>query len=206
VSEDTGEPSPLTVEGLDRLEHAIRHCAGDSGPLDETVFRFARMARANRRDLLGGIGGAMHGGRWNPRGVRAVYTSLDELTAVAETFEASRANGLPISEATPSVIAAIRVSLGRVLDLTGVVASGVLDPLGFTAGRMAREPWRGRLDSAEPCLTIEIGRISHGLGVQAIVVPSKPRPGGKNLVIFVDHCPPGSLRIINEGDLPAPGP
>lgn len=199
-----GEPSPLTAADLGRLEHAIRHCAGDAGPRDETVFRFARMAHANRRDLLSGIGSAMYGQRWNPRGVRTVYTSMDEMTAVAEAFEGSRANGLPISEATPSVIAAIRVSLDRVLDLTVAGAAGVLDPLGFTAERMVREPWRERLDSAEPGLTIEIGRISHGLGLQAIVVPSKPRPGGKNLAIFVDHCPPGSLRIVNESDLPAP--
>ena len=206
MSDETGEPSPLTVEDLGRLEQAIRRCAGDAGPLDETTFRFARMARANRRDLLSGIGSAIHGQRWNPRGVRTVYTSLDEMTAVAEAFEASRANGLPVSEATPSVIAAIRVSLDRVLDLTAVGVAGVLDPLGFTAERMAREPWRRRIDSAELGPTIEIGRLCHGLGIQAIVVPSKPRPGGRNLAIYVDHCPPGSLRIVNEGDLPAPMP
>ena len=205
LAPDLTVPAPLTDGELAHLEQALADCARFARPFGGTVYRFASMRRANRADLLSGSGSSIHGQRWNPRGLATVYASLDEVTSIRETFEAQRANGLPIANATPAVLTAIRVALDRVLDLTGADARRVLDPLGFTPTRMVDEPWRQRIESGggERGLTIESGRIAAGLGLQGLVVPSRPRPGGSNLVIFANHCPPDALQVINADQLPA---
>ncbi len=204
LAPDLIAPAPLTDGELAGLERALAECARFARPFEGIVYRFASMRRANRADLLSGNGSSIHGQRWNPRGIPTVYASLDEVTSIRETFEAQRANGLPIANATPAVLTAIRVTLDRVLDLADPAVRRVLDPLGFTPTRMVDEPWRLRLDSGglDRGLTIEIGRIAAGLDLQGLVVPSRPNPGGSNLVIFPNHCPADALRVINVDQLP----
>ena len=182
----------------------MARCASLTRPIDQVVYRCAAPRHATSDHLLSGEGSRKYGGRWNPIGIHAAYTSLDYQTAFSESIEAKAREGLPPWEALPLVIVAINVGLSRVLDLTEPVVGAILDPLGFTWARMADDDWCFWVESDDPTqgLTLEVGRLAHETLIQGLIVPSNPVIGGKNLVIFPDHCPPRSLSIINVDGLP----
>jgi RES domain-containing protein len=47
-------------------------------------MRVFRIAKARYIDDLSGIGARLHGGRWNPKGISIVYTSLSRALATVE--------------------------------------------------------------------------------------------------------------------------
>jgi RES domain-containing protein len=196
----------MTEDEIDRLGIALQRCIQYTMRFEETVYRFTSVERANPIDLISGVGSAKFGQRWNPRGMKACYTSLDEHTALDECLEVHRVAGLHIKNATPIVLAAIDVVLERVLDLTDLEVREILGREGFTAERMIREPWHRRLDSggSERGLTIEIGRIAGDFWLYGLIVPSKVSPNSKNLVVYPIVRPPSSIVITNLGLLPPP--
>src|SRR5262249_3893704 len=137
-------------------------------------------------------------GRWNPPGVPAVYTSLNEETAVAEMRQRHRRGGVPMSKSMPRVLVAIRVRLARVLDLTQKKVRRIL------GGSLARlcEEWQDRLDGEDEAITQAIGRLAWERGLDGLLVPSVPgRPRGVNLIIYPDRAPAGWGEIYNQEEL-----
>ena len=78
------------------------------------VWRIARSAHAGSvRDMLSGDGAARYGGRWNPKGMRAVYCSENSSLAALEVL---------VNLARPSTFPSYRILDLRVPDGSIVTA------------------------------------------------------------------------------------
>lgn len=113
-----------------------------------------------------------HGARWNPPGVAAIYTSLDELTVIAEVSH--RLSLEPVCPRTDVAFYTINAVRTRLLNLTD---QGLLAELGLT---------RSELESYDfgPCQ--RVGGAAAWLEADGILVPSARAPG-VNLVLFRDN-------------------
>jgi RES domain-containing protein len=122
------------------------------------VYRSASVAYANRNDILTGLGAKIAGARWNPPSSMAtVYSSLAIQTAMEEALAHHRYFGFPIEAALPKVIVSIRVSLQRILDLTGGPKRKLL---GVSRERLLDEDWRRKNAGGVEGLTQAIGRLA----------------------------------------------
>jgi RES domain-containing protein len=151
------------------------------GPWTGIAFRNCLPLYATTKDLLTGGGSSLHGGRWNPQGVKAVYASLTPETPMYEALAHFRYYGIPPADAMPRVFVAIRAKLCRVLDLTD---PGVRRTLGVSLQGILREDWRKVQRTQARTLSQSIGGAAFGYGIEAILVPSASHPRGKNLVCF----------------------
>lgn len=138
------------IEGLgasDLHRHVWRHTFGDYGP-----------EQAN-------TGGA----RWNPRGVDAIYASLERDTAIAEgTF---RLELEPLRPRAKRTVYSLNVTLASVVDLR---EPGALAVVGVTHADLVDFGMRK---------TQLVGGAVEWLGHDGLLVPSARAPGD-NLVIF----------------------
>jgi RES domain-containing protein len=114
------------------------------------------------------------GGRWNPPGVDAIYTSLERDTALAEA-EATLA-AQPLRPAVRRDLHHIRVKLGNVIDLTDAAR---LERLGLPLAVLESE-------SRRACARIG-GAVALRLGHDGALVPSVRRVGAINLVIYPNN-------------------
>lgn len=122
---------------------------------------------------LDGEGAARNGGRWNPRGIPALYLSAELTTAVAEYEQ-----DIGIR---PGTFCAYHVQMDSILDLTSanVLASLGVDP----AERFV--PWKSILlidGDIPPGWRIAETLIS--IGANGVLVPSVRPTGGTNLVLW----------------------
>jgi RES domain-containing protein len=124
-------------------------------------------------ELLGTHGSRLHGGRWNPPGLRVLYASLEPRTVRAEWVRAMERQGLPESAAYPLRLGLIAVR-GPAVDLR---RRGALDSLGVDEPPTV-------LTGLEA--TRAAGAAAAAEGVGAIVVPSVTGAGA-NLVIVPDN-------------------
>jgi RES domain-containing protein len=183
------------------LELAMTRALVHAQPFAGDVFRVANRGFAGVNTLLSGIGAMQHGGRWNAAGeFRVFYAAMDLETAFAEKAHASRHYCIPPEQWLPAVIVLVQVKLTRVLDLT-VTASR--NRLGLTSEAMVAErPPAGKKSSYETTRHA-IARAARQAGIEALIVPSARRPGGKNLAVFPDNLGKKSrLLIINPESLP----
>src|SRR2546426_595983 len=86
--------------------------------LDKVIVRSEATPYANEIDFLSGDGAARYGGRWNRPGIRAVYASLDIITATLEAYGNIIEAGFSLANIRPRVTAGATMKLTRVLDLT----------------------------------------------------------------------------------------
>jgi RES domain-containing protein len=189
----------------DRLARAMARCIGLAVPWSGSLYRSASPRYANRDDLTTGAGSKATGARWNPpNSFRAVYTSVEVETALAEVLAHFRYYRLPIAQAMPRVIVSLEATLRRVLDLSD---GATRRALGVSGRRLLTEPWRELQKKRREAITQAVGRLVYDAGLEALLVPSAARKGGHNLVIFPANLDaPGSwLRIINRDDLPPRG-
>ena len=123
---------------------------------------------------LSGEGARRHGGRFNPRGVPALYTSTDVLTAVRE---ANQAGALQ-----PTVLVSYEADLEPVLDGRDPAALAAWDA---TPEMLAAPDWRVRMRSGE-APTQSLARRLIEAGIVGLLVPSYARgaEGGINLVLW----------------------
>jgi RES domain-containing protein len=185
----------------DRLRRALERCASRAVKWSGVVYRSASPRYANKDDLLTGLGSKSAGARWNPpKSFPTIYASLDPHTALDEVLAHFLYYKIPIEGAMPRVTVSVRVRLGRVLDLTeGKTRSA----LRVSERRMVDEPWREEQKVGREALTQALGRLTHELGWEGLLVPSAARRGGMNLIVLPANLSrPSSLEIINVGDLP----
>lgn len=144
-----------------------------------------------------GDGAARFGGRFNPVGVAALYTSLRLETAWLEAQQ-----GLPF-KAQPMTLCAYAVDCENVADLT--------DPATLTALSLAAEdlacPWEDLADRGKIPPSWEIANRLKATGHAGIIVPSFA-PGAdaadRNAVFWQwAETPPHQVRVIDDqGRLP----
>ena len=152
------------------------------------VFRSVEISYAFPEDVISGEGARQYGGRFVKPGVRAVYGSAEEQTAVAEA--AYRRNRLAAGSAfaeLPRITYTINVKLGLAVDLTA-----------SDADVEALLPACVRMDLSD---SQEIGEFWRERGIHGIVYPSAaPGVNGTNIVVFRDVAPqPVVNRTGNPG-------
>lgn len=189
----------------DRLTRAMQRCLRLVAPWSGDVYRFAAPRWSTPSELLTGAGALHAGGRWHPMGrFRAVYASLDPLTALEESLVHARRFHLSIRTAVPKTVNAVAMRLQRVLDLTD---GRTRRHLVLSERRILQEEWWLREATDEEALTQAVGRVAWELGLEALLVPSAANPEGKGIVYFPDHKSARStLEIINADQLPSPFP
>jgi RES domain-containing protein len=180
-----------------RRIRSLRACAV---PWSGIVYRSCSVEYSRQGDLLMGLGAAGHGGRWNPRGLRSVYASLDPAGAMGEVLGTAGYFGFAPSTLMPRVFVAVQVVLDCVLDLT---TGPVRQRLRVSCSRLLAEDWRKAQDAGGEALTQQIGRAARDSGLVGLLVPSAPSPRARNLVWFPDNLRSTSeVAICNADRLP----
>lgn len=158
------------------------------GPLEREYFRSVELSYAHPDAVISGEGTRLYGGRFVRPGVRAVYGSADEHTAIREaTARRERlagASGIPMTD-YPTITYVIALKLAIQIDLTvndrdtEAVLPACLD--------------REMADSQE------VGEFWRKHGVQGILYPSAvPGLSGTNVVVFRDVVPQPEIVLVNR--------
>lgn len=191
-----GSDPPEVVQLFGRIADLVPRAIAFEG----TIIRSAGTKYANEDDFLSGVGAATYGGRWNRPGLRAVYASLDIITATHEAYQEFLNYGFSLSAIRPRVTAGATVKLNAALDLTD---PAIRRKIGFTLSDLLEEDWIGIQAGGEESWTQAIGRACRAASLEAILVPSACHRGGKNIVIFPDQLASGStLQLLAVDDLP----
>jgi RES domain-containing protein len=166
--------------------------------LTTTVYRAHHPGWAWAPDS--GEGARIHGGRFNPPGMAALYTSLRLETAWLEAQQ-----GFPF-KAQPMTICAYRVDCADMLDLTdaAVQAAERIDAADLACA------WEALADRGERVPGWELARRLRAAGRAGIVVPSFARGAGPRDVnaVFWDWSPepPHQVLVVDDfGRLPRDG-
>ncbi len=165
--------------------------------MEGTIYRSTSPRYATSSDLVSGAGSRLHGGRWNPIGVAAVYGSFTPETALAETLAHCRYYGLPVHAAMPRTFVAIEFSLAKVLDLK---LGRNRQILGVSQRRLLECDWRAAMQHGQLPLTHQVALAAFNAGLETLVVASAADPAGKNLIVFVDRLEVGSRLAVIRGD------
>ena len=181
------------VEALARMEKRDAFAAWDGHG-----YRCVRDTYANGTDLVSGAGTVRNGGRFTRRGGFAtVYAATEPLLAVAETLAAYSKRHREPWQIAPLVIVAVKVRLDRVLDLT---VRGNRFFLMAKREELVGEDWKAANDAGQESLCQAIGRAAHGVKVQALLVPSRLREDGTNIVLFPDLIDEADRRVLRLGE------
>lgn len=160
-------------------------------PLEGEFYRSVELSYAHPDDVISGEGSRLHGGRFATPGIRAVYGSFDEPTAVGEAVNraARLAGHAGISFAGyPRVTYVIAVKLSRHLDLEGQ------DPDGQAILSAALD--------ANLTASHEVGQFCREQGVQGIAYPSAVAGlNGRNVVVFRDVMPRPTIDLVNRDQI-----
>lgn len=139
-----------------------------------------------------GEGAAISGGRFNPVGVPALYTSLRFETAWLEAQQ-----GFPF-KAQPLTLCAYEADCVDVLDLTDPSA---LAAVGATVADLAC-PWQDLATRGKEPPSWRLARRLIAEGTAAILVPSfasRATPADRNVVFWRwSPAPPHQLRVIDD--------
>lgn len=117
----------------------ISNCLQKSQSIRTRAFRSVGVRYANEVDIVSGEGASYYGGRWNPAGVKAIYMSLDPVTAVNECYSVFLRYGFSAGAIKLRVIAGINTQLERVLNLT---EKSIRRSIGITLATILREDWQ----------------------------------------------------------------
>lgn len=152
------------------------------------------------KSILLGQGSFLYGGRWNAIGShRAVYGSISDTVAVAESRATADYAHVPQPFRTPRLLVAIELSLQAMLDLTN---AAIRAQLGLTLGALREEDWRKIQEEERESLTQAIGRAVFSEKGEGLLVPSARVPDGVNLVYFPEnHRKASRVRVLESEKL-----
>lgn len=137
-----------------------------------------------------GAGAAKAGGRFNRKGVEALYLALEDVTALREYQQTSPL--LP-----PCTICAYTASVNGIVDLRQLHHGAPWDDLWHDWS----SDWRQLAFDlhVEPPSWV-LGDIVRAAGHAGIVFPSGANPGGSNLVIYPNLLPPDQPIRVFDAD------
>ena len=188
--------SPEVQELFDR----ILDCLPLALKLTAVGLRSAGVKYANESDLTSGDGAGYYGGRWNPPGIKAVYMSLDPITATKESYQEFTKFGFETNSIRPRVIVGVKLKLRRLLDLTD---ARVRRRLGFRLDELMEEDWHSIQCAGDESWTQAIGRGCRSAGFEGLIVHSARNRRGKNVVAFPDKLDKGSvIELLAKEELP----
>jgi RES domain-containing protein len=191
---------PLDSSKIQQLYERIEGCLPRAAQFEGVVFRSAGVKYASKQDFLSGEGAAYFGGRWNPPRIRAIYASLDPLTATQESYQEFIKYGFKLQDIRPRVMAGARLKLACLLDLA---KSTIRRKLGVTLSDLMDEHWQAIQQSGEESLTQTIGRASRAAGFEGLLVTSARNRRGKNIIIFPNQILANSvIELMSADELP----
>lgn len=136
------------------------------------------------------------GGRYNYKGeFDALYLSRDPHTCIEESVRATVTAGFDLATRFPRGIAAFKVHLKKVLDLTD---PKVRRSLGVSKTVLIRiDEWKKYQYRNKRALTQKIGKYALEIGFEGLLVPSAVCDG-VNLVVLPDNVhPPSEFSLLN---------
>jgi RES domain-containing protein len=150
---------------------------------------------------LSGEGARIHGGRFNPQGVPALYLALDFATAVIEANQ-----GLPFRFMAPITLVSYAVDCDALLDLTDtkVLRRHSAKPADLACA------WKLLAETGKPVPSWILAERLRSAGASGVIVPSFS-PGAaadaKNLVLWTWSADlPYQVQVIDpENKLPRNG-
>ncbi|MEP3115614.1 RES domain-containing protein [Nisaea sp.] len=143
------------------------------------------------REPLSGYGAAIHGGRFNKRGVEALYTSLRLETAIREANQ--------VGTLQPTTLVAYKADIGPFFDTRDDVA---LARYAMSAEDLADDAWRTKMYAGETVPTHELAWQLLEDGYAGLLVQSfvpGATVGELNLVLWQWNKPPfRTLGVIDD--------
>ena len=127
------------------------------GPCQRRIYRALNPVHAWKQ--LSGRGAAIHGGRFNPMGVPALYTSLDPATALREANQ--------VGNLQPTMLVAFRADVGPVFHTRRTDA---LAQYGMSAVTLADAGWRLSMLENRPVPTQEFAAALIADGFAGLLV------------------------------------
>ena len=175
-----------------RLGRAARAHLDDlisqAAPLRGEFFRSVAFGHFHPDDVVNGEGTRLHGGRFVPPGVAAVYASFDEHTALREvTARRSLLHGRGSIEFGdyPRMIYVLRISTQRNLDLSISLSTGLQKVL-----MQALRPSDHKTSQALAEFWIDAG-------IESVVFPSATG-SGRNVVVYLPNSAADSVIVHNR--------
>lgn len=147
------------------------------------------------RQPLSGRGAELYGGRFNPKGMPALYTSLSVLTALREANQ--------VGSLQPTTLVSYEADIERVFDTRDEVA---LQALGLDATALAASSWRDEMTAKDEAPTQIFARQLTADGYHGLLVRSfapAARADDLNLVLWQwgEKAPCRLTLIDDEGRL-----
>ena len=157
------------------------------------LYRALNPIRA--REPLSGIGARLHGGRFNAKGVPALYTAMSVMTAIREANQ--------IGTLQPTTLVSYEADITPVFDATDADALGAYE---MTSADLAAEDWRLQMRVHGKAPTQILAKRLIADGYAGLRVPSfaKGVSGGDlNMVLWVwgSTLPAKLVLIDDEGRL-----
>jgi RES domain-containing protein len=154
-------------------------------------FRSVAFRYFHPDDVISGEGTRLHGGRFVPVGVRAVYASLDEETAQREVTTRKRALGgrsqIGVGE-YPRMTYVLSVATNRNLDLAATLPAELANLVRICMGGPGYS------------VSQELAAIWISEGIDSVVFPSATGVG-RNVAVYLANACAGSVVVRNRAEV-----
>lgn len=139
-------------------------------------FLYRALNPVYAREPLSGRGAALYGGRFNPKGMAALYTSLSIMTAIREANQ--------VGSLQPTTLVSYRAEIERLFDSRDEEALRAWD---MDTAALADPVWRDAMKATGEARTQTFARRLFEQGYQGLLVRSfaaGATAGDLNLVLF----------------------